>query len=188
LSARERILDAAAEVLREHGVANATTKQIARTTGCSEALLYKHFHDKEEILLHVLRERMPAFPTTAAPGEGTVAANLTATVHQALHFYRDAFPMFASLLAQPALMSAARDSLAKYGAGPQVPIAQLADYLRAERRLGRIPGTADPDTVAALLMGACFQQAFLRYFQQTAEIPRSIAEGLVTGVLPVLNP
>lgn len=101
MSTRERILDAAAEVLRAQGVAQTTTKQIARVAGCSEALLYKHFHDKEEILLHVLRERMPAFPTTAVPGEGTVTENLTATAHQALRFYRDAFPMFASLLAQP---------------------------------------------------------------------------------------
>jgi AcrR family transcriptional regulator len=188
VSARERILDAAAEVLRAHGVAHATTKQIARAAGCSEALLYKHFRDKEEILLHVLRERMPAFPAGAEPGGGTVAENLTATAHQALRFYRDAFPMFASLLAQPALMTAARDSLAKYGAGPRLPIARLADYLRAEQRLGRIPAALDPEAVAALLMGACFQQGFLCFFHQTPDVPLSAAEDLVNGILPLLNP
>ncbi|MDH6143213.1 AcrR family transcriptional regulator [Kitasatospora sp. GP30] len=187
MSTRERILDAAAEVLRAQGVAQTTTKQIARVAGCSEALLYKHFHDKEEILLHVLRERMPAFPTTAVPGEGTVTENLTATAHQALRFYRDAFPMFASLLAQPTLMTAARESLAKYGAGPQLPIAQLADYLRAEQRLGRVRAAADAEAAAALLLGACFQQGFLRYFHQDGDFPAGAAADLVAGLLPLLN-
>jgi AcrR family transcriptional regulator len=188
VSTRERILDAAAAVLREQGVANATTKQIARATGCSEALLYKHFHDKEEILLHVLRERMPAFPETAVPGEGTVAENLTGTAHQALRFYRDAFPMFGSLLAQPTLMSAARESLAKYGAGPRNPINHLVDHLRAEQRLGRIAATADPEQTAALLMGACFQQGFLLHFQQSADVPVATAADLVAALLPLLQP
>jgi len=86
MSTRERILDAAAAVMREHGVAHATTKQIARTAGYSEALLYKHFHDKEDILLHVLQERMPAFTATAAAGEGTVEVNLVEVAHSALRY------------------------------------------------------------------------------------------------------
>lgn len=188
MSARERILDAAAQVMRERGVAHATTKQIARTAGYSEALLYKHFSDKEDLLLHVLRERTPTFSAAAVPGEATVEANLVAVAHSALRFYRHAFPMMASMVAQPQLMAAARESLSKYGAGPQHPVTALAAYVRAEQQLGRVSAGADPDTVAALLMGACFQQGFLRYFSDGPDFPKADAATLVRGLLPALQP
>jgi AcrR family transcriptional regulator len=186
-STRERILDAAAGVMREKGVVSATTKQIARAAGYSEALLYKHFRDKEEILVHVLQERMPPFTAIAVPGEGTVEANLVSVAHGALRFYRQSFPMMASMLAQPRLMGAVRDSLARYGAGPQRPVAVLADYVRGEQDLGRIPAEVDPDAVAALIMGACFQQAFLRFFADGPDFSESAAADLVRPLLPALQ-
>jgi AcrR family transcriptional regulator len=188
MNARERILDAAAAVMREHGVAQTTTKQIARAAGYSEALLYKHFRDKEEILLHVLQERMPAFPGGAVPGEGTVEANLVTVAHGALRFYLHAFPMMASMVAQPTLMAASRETLTGYGAGPQHPVRMLADYLQAEQDLGRVAAGSTPDAAAALLMGACFQQAFLRYFADGPDFPESAAADLVAGLITTLTP
>lgn len=188
MSARERILDAAAEVMREHGVAHATTKQIARAAGYSEALLYKHFDDKEQILLRVLQERMPAFTPTAVPGEGTVETNLVAIAYSALRFYRHAFPMMASMVTQPHLMATARASLTRYGAGPHHPVTTLAGYIAAEQDLGRVSADTDPDTAAALLMGACFQQAFLRYYNDGPDFCESDAADLVHGLLPTLQP
>jgi AcrR family transcriptional regulator len=190
MSARERILDAAAEVMRARGAARATTKEIARAAGYSEALLYKHFRDKEELLLFVLKERMPAFRGTMAAGEGEVAANLAAFVHRALNFYLRAFPMMASMAAQPPLMAASRESMRKYDAGPQLVPAALARYLREEQRLGRVDAAADPDAAAALLTGACFQQGFLRYYAEGTdgpEVSESAARALLAPLLPALG-
>ncbi|MFI6521678.1 TetR/AcrR family transcriptional regulator [Spirillospora sp. NPDC050679] len=189
-NARERILDAAAETMRTKGVAHATTKEIARAAGCSEALLYKHFQDKEELLRHVMRERMPAFDQGVVPGTGTVAGNLTAIAHGALRFYQRSFPMMASMVAQPKLMEAARGKLGKYDAGPHHPVRFLTAYLRGERELGRIRADADPAALAALLMGACFQQGFLHYFAggpSAPEVPASVAADLVDALLPALG-
>ncbi|TDB96005.1 TetR/AcrR family transcriptional regulator [Actinomadura sp. 7K534] len=191
MGARERILDAAADVMRRDGVARATTKEIAKAAGYSEALLYKHFRDKEELMLHVLKERMPAFTASHAAGEGTVEGNLVAVVHGALRFYRAAFPMMVSMVAQPRLMETMRDSLRKYGAGPREPVLALARYLDAERELGRVAAGADTGAVAALLMGACFQQGFLRYFAEGpagSDPPESAARDLVRPVLAELAP
>ena len=44
-STRDRMLDAAYTVMRTRGLARATTKEIAREAGFSEAALYKHFED-----------------------------------------------------------------------------------------------------------------------------------------------
>ncbi|MFC4051457.1 TetR/AcrR family transcriptional regulator [Actinomadura syzygii] len=191
MSARERILDAAADIMRRHGVARATTKEIAKAAGYSEALLYKHFRDKEELMLLVLRERMPAFVSKGVPGEGTVEANLVAVVLGGVYFYQQSFPMMASMAAQPRLMAASREALRKYDAGPHEPVAALTRYLDAERGLGRIAAAADTRAVAALLMGACFQQGFLRYYSVGADgpsPPESDARDLVRPVLAELLP
>ena len=188
MGTRDRILDAAAAVMRDRGVAHATTKEIARVAGCSEALLYKHFPGKTTLLLQVLQERMPAFTAKTVPGEGTVEANLTTVAHGALRFYLRGFPMMASAVAQPELMAALRESLAEHGAGPRHVVTVIADYLAAEQRLGRVAGAADPASAAALLMGACFQQGFLAYFDGRADLPKSAAAGLVAALMPSLRP
>ncbi|WP_019630755.1 TetR/AcrR family transcriptional regulator [Actinomadura atramentaria] len=188
MSARERILDAAARIMRERGVTKATTREIARTAGYSEALLYKHFRDKEEIMIAVLRERMPALRTAAAPGEGTVAGNLAAVADAAVAFYRLSFPMMASMAADPALVASARTAIGRYTAGPREPLLFLTGYLDAERDLGRVRADADTAGVAALLMGACFQQGFLAYFSGEDGHAPELPGALVAGVLPALLP
>jgi len=90
---REVILDAALHVIQERGLAKATTKEIAKAAGFSEAALYKHFADKSEIFLGVLQERSPGFQPlrtalAAPPGSSTLAQNLAAVAVAALAFYR----------------------------------------------------------------------------------------------------
>src|SRR4051794_35766882 len=110
MGTRDVILDAAAEVMRTRGLARATTKEIARAAGFSEATLYKHFHDKAEIFLGVLRERIPQFLPASGrlaerAGRETVAANLTEIATLALAFYHESFPMSASIFSEPDILA-----------------------------------------------------------------------------------
>ena len=61
---RARILDAAASVIRQHGLAAATTREIARAAALTEAALYKYFPSKDDLFLAVLLERLPGLPDT----------------------------------------------------------------------------------------------------------------------------
>jgi AcrR family transcriptional regulator len=186
METRDRILDAAAELMRTRGIIRTTTKEIAKAAGFSEATLYKHFRDKEELLLKVLRERMPDFARVGIEaGEGTVEDNLFRLIRGALDFYREAFPMLGSLLSEPQLMVAHSTSIGKYSAGPRHAVDRIADYFRAEQSLGRVAPDADPDTAAALLAGACFQQAFLRYFAGGAAAPPA-PDALATALVQTL--
>jgi AcrR family transcriptional regulator len=188
---RERILDAAAQVMGTLGLAKATTKQIARAAGYSEATLYKHFPDKTELLMAVLGERLPPLigSLTRLPdqaGQGVVAERLEQVADQAVRFYQHSFPMLASLFAEPALLARHRQALAAVGAGPQRANEALAAYLRAERDLGRINPSVDPDAGAAMLLGACFQRAFFSAFsgQPIPDAERArFAASLVTCLL-----
>lgn len=187
MSTRERILDAAEQILRTRGVALATTKEIAQTSKVSEPTLYKYFDDKERLLLAVLQERLPGLSRVSVrPGEGDVEDNLTDLVHAVLDFYQQSIPMLGALLADPQRMAAHREAMARHGAGPDKAVAIFANYLRAEQAIGRINPDADPDAAASLLIGACFHEAFLRYYTQGAAAtaaPRASAEALARAVV-----
>jgi len=193
---RERIIDAAAGVLTDLGLARATTKEIARAAEVSEATLYKHFTGKEEIFVRVLLDRMPGFADTVMDasehaGERDVAEHLAEIARAAVRFYRAAFPMAASLFLERSLLERHRTVMRELDAGPHRPGLRLAAYLRAERDRGRVAAHADPEAAAALLLGACFQRGFLAAYEEAelddAELD-AFAKGLVDTLMPGLKP
>ncbi len=193
MSTRERILDAAEQILRTRGVALATTKEIAQASKVSEPTLYKYFDDKEQLLLAVLKERLPGLSRISVrPGIGDVEDNLAELAHAVLDFYQQAIPMLGALLADPQRMAAHRVAMNRHGGGPDKAVAIFATYLRAEQAIERINPDADPDATASLLIGACFHEAFLRYYSQgpaAAAAPRATAEAMAkAAVRPLLQP
>ncbi|MFI5808082.1 TetR/AcrR family transcriptional regulator [Streptomyces sp. NPDC051561] len=151
--------------MRTLGLSRATTKEIARAAGCSEAALYKHFTGKDEIFVAVLSERLPRLTPLLQrlvldPGERTVEQNLTEIARQATLFYAESFPIAASLYAETKLKSRHDKAMQEMGTGPHMPIEGLDAYLQVERTAGRIGPRADTFAAASLLMGACAQRAF----------------------------
>ncbi len=193
---RERILDAAHDLMRTLGLARATTKEIARAAGCSEAALYKHFAGKEDLFVTVLRERLPRLAPLlhrllADPGARTVEQNLTEIARQAVLFYAESFPIAASLYAETKLKARHDTAMRDLGTGPHVPIESLDAYLRLERGTGRLAPEADTFAAASLLLGACAQRAFAYDTDGTTgkRPPRdvdafaaSLARTLLTGI------
>ncbi|WP_069770419.1 TetR/AcrR family transcriptional regulator [Streptomyces sp. LUP30] len=174
--ARVRILDAAHELMLTVGLGRATTKEIAKAADCSEAALYKYFASKEELFIRVLAERLPQLTPLLSslvdePGRGTLEGNLTEIARQAALFYEESFPIAASLYAEKQLKRRHDDAMRKLGAGPHMPIEQLAAYLRAEQAAGRVREDADAFAAASLLLGACAQRAFA--YDVTGERPEA---------------
>jgi AcrR family transcriptional regulator len=191
-STRDRMLDAALTVMRERGVARATTKEIAREAGFSEAALYKHFDDKTALFVAVLVERVPSRLTDvldglpARAGTGDVEEILAEVAAEAVGFYRETFPMGASLFSEPAILAAHRAALGRLGTGPHVAVDGLAAYLAAEAEAGRVDGSVDAHASALLLLGACQMTAFLAAFGDTEEtaVAGDLARAAVRGLLP----
>ncbi len=195
-STRDRILDAAADVMTRLGLARATTKEIARAAGCSEALLYKHFREKEEIFLGVLKNRLPNLTATLATlpakaGTGSVRERLIEVVDLAVRFYEGGLAIGSSMLGDPELVRRHRDWLVSRGVGPQMANRWLADYLRAEQKEGRVAGGVDADAAAALLLGASYQRAFLLRLMgeeplspPSAEFTGSVVDAALRGLDP----
>ncbi|GAB3998580.1 TetR/AcrR family transcriptional regulator [Glycomyces albus] len=181
-------MDAAAAIMRRDGLVRATTKEIAREAGCSEALLYKHFPDKRDIFVRVLTERSPRLHAASElPGTGTVTANLERLVADLLVFYERGFPIAASIFSSTELLKAHREAMAARGAGPHGPSRILTHYLEREVRLGRLPDL-DTDAIARLLTGAALHEAFLAaYAGEPLPDPTALAHRLVAA-LDLLEP
>jgi len=150
--------------MRTRGLAGATTKEIAKAAGYSEAALYKHFRDKTDLVLAVLSERIPSPPATLlatlerGAGVGDLEATLTEVARAAIAFCRHGFPMAASLFAEPKLLAAYREALRARDAGPQhvtrVPRGRTgARPHPAERRPAGARGAPRRGMLAARLPG-----------------------------------
>lgn len=186
LRTRERILDAAAAVLRDRGIAHATTKEIAREAGCSEALLYKHFPDKHRIFMSVLKERQPALTDPQRlVGQGTVRDNLARVAQGLMAFYVRTFPLAASIFGSSQLLESWREGIRAAGGGPESPLAKVERYLAAEQADGRLPEDLDRGAVAMALVGASFHQGFLAAFNGLDEVPdgAGIADRIAAALL-----
>lgn len=195
MTSRDRILDAADELIRTQGLARATTKEIARAAGVAEGTLYKQFRDKHELIGQVLYSRMPQFipaikQLSERVGDRTVVGNLRWLAELALDFYRASMPIAAALLADQALLDNQRRTNAAHRAGPHRAHEAVADYLAAEQRAGRIAAGVGPRGVADLLLGACFQRAYLDCYERTETSPaqrRRVAAELVDTLAPLLG-
>lgn len=195
MSTRDRFLDGAAQVMGARGLANTTTKEVARATGLSEAMLYKVFRDKTELFLAVLTERLPRI---AALGDGpdqhvgrsSLRANLRRLAREVLSFYLESFPIAASVFSDPGLLSRHRDAVGERGAGPRRVVEGVSAYLAAEQQEGRMAITVRADVVAELLVGACLHRAFLVRFAgedaTTAQIQRFAAD-VIDALEPALT-
>ena len=195
-STRDRILDAAADVMTRLGLAKATTKEIARAAGCSEALLYKHFREKEEIFLGVLKDRLPSLTATLAAlpdqaGTGSVRDRLVEVVDVGVRFYEAGLAIGSSMIGDPELVRRHREWMLSRGVGPQLANRMLADYLRAEQKAGRVAAAVDADAAAALLLGASYQRAFMVRLMgeeplspPAAEFAPSVVDAALRGLDP----
>jgi AcrR family transcriptional regulator len=191
---RQRILDAAQRLIERDGAAGLTTLAIAREAGCAEGTLFKHFARKEDLCLAVVLENSPRLKEAIArtrPGTGSVARNLEAIGIEALRFSHKLIPLAVSLFADTALLLRHRKAMRQSGRGPKEVFGLIAAYIEAEIKLGRIDAAANSVMTAALLLGPCFQRAFIRQVTGKnilAAGDQEFVNGLVSGLMRGLAP
>jgi AcrR family transcriptional regulator len=169
LDTRSSILEAAERVIRDRGMASATTKEIAREARCAEGSIYRYFADKHALMTEIIGSRYSGFfqfveslPQRA--GIGSVAGTLGEVARESIEFYRGIMPMACGAVADRELLMQHREFFERNHTGPMKLIRSLTEYLRKEQRGGRIAGTIAPDLVAHVFLGSCFSYAFLGEF------------------------
>jgi AcrR family transcriptional regulator len=153
---REQLFDAAERVLLRSGPNALTSRAVTEEAGVAKGVLHRHFADFDAFLAELVLDRIGRIDDRTAAlresvGTGTVAGNLTEAL-TAL-FESVALSLVGLITARDELRARLRKDLP---AG--VPVlteaaVMIGRYLAAEQDLGRIPPNADPDTLAAMLIG-----------------------------------
>jgi AcrR family transcriptional regulator len=195
-SLREHLIAAAERLIARRGTAGLTVREIAREARVADGVLYNHFADKEELLALAVHARVRAVDAALDPphgpaGSGNVEANLTGWIDRNLALHAAILPAFAGLVGQPGVL-ARLASLPNPVGGEGGLREELADYLRAEQRLGRLAGDADADAAATMLDGACHELILTQLFSGSADVelqvPAGFAAGLVATILNGIGP
>jgi AcrR family transcriptional regulator len=187
-SLRRRIIEAADRLIREHGLAGATTREIARAAGCAEGSIYVHFEDKIDLVIAVIVEREPFFENLlelpARAGESTVETDLVPWVEELLRLLRDNQPIFFALMGDRNVFARFKERLRERQTGPIALFLAAAAYVRAEQELGRVDAGIQPEVVASILIGACRDHAFTRMLAGVeSAAPDGFAQQLVRTVV-----
>ncbi|WP_159839991.1 TetR/AcrR family transcriptional regulator [Nocardia sp. CY41] len=154
---RAHLIATAERMMVEQGSAGLTVRAIARAAGVATGVLYNHFADKEELLAAALRahvdEVQRGLGLLPQAGTGAVEANVRVYLDRGLALHRAIVPVIAGLLARPEVLARFAESDAR-----QDWRHRLADYLHAERDLGRLAPDARVDAAVAVLAGICHDQ------------------------------
>jgi AcrR family transcriptional regulator len=166
---REQLLDAAREVLRDKGIMGATTREIARAAKVADGTLYNHFRTREELFMALFERVLPLIKDTLSDlpmrvGQGAIDVTLIEVLVAALEFFREAVPLFAAVVSDPALNAGYRAQLGAQNRGPHRAYARVEKYLQAEQRMKRIGEAVDATATAQQLIAIAFFQAFTERF------------------------
>ncbi len=174
-SAHGKVLRAALELVAERGIDATSMDAIARKSGVSKATIYKHWADKEALLLEMLSvvfglQARPAFDTGNAkrdiidvlahrPSEDV---GMSEKIKPHLMAYSGANPAFAMAWRRMVM---------------EPPRRELRRLLRQAIEKGEISPAINVDLSLALLLGpVMYWYVFLR---RTSEDPMPLAEGIV---------
>ena len=154
-SSRDRIVDAAYQILAEKGYDATTFKEIARSAQAAQGLIHYYFGSKDQLLLEVLKEasertrqemqRFVAALPEERPRRGkSVLAQQKHRVTRQPEWYRLRYELFALGIRKPDLLPSVGELLAKGRRG----VGQV---------LGRLAGKeiADREALSAVML-ACF--------------------------------
>jgi AcrR family transcriptional regulator len=185
---REQLFDAAERILLRAGPSALTSRAVTAEANCAKGVLHRHFTDFDAFLAEFVLDRVDKMDAQAAAlresaGSGTVVDNLTDAL----------VALFSSVAVAIVPLITFRDELRArlretWPAG--VPVltegaVMIAEYLAAERDLGRVAAGAEPDGLAPMLIGT----GHLLFADRTGDPPehnaiRKMVATVMTGVLP----
>jgi Bacterial regulatory proteins, tetR family len=189
---KTRILDAAAQLLRDKGISGTTTREIARAAGLSDAAIYSHFKSRGALLNALIPVSLVDYYKGSAEaflkrvGQGTVKGNLKYFMKMARDFFLETSPKIALILAEPELFNALGGRPVKGSKAETF----LSDYIRAEQRMGRINEGADAVAIGTIVVATAFYEGFTAGLMGkafTAARPSSadeIIDALMVGLAP----
>ncbi len=178
--ARQRVLQAALQVLNDDGLPGFTMEAVARRAGASKATLYRHWPTAGALMIDAMDATFQPFPTPDTGRlDADVAQLLTALVTLLEHtpFPRLLAAFIDAAERDPALAALHAD-LTRRRREP------LLVVLARARERGQLPGDLDLDVVIDLLTGPFFYHRFIAH----RPIPPDLVNDVIAQVLAIPPP
>ncbi len=178
--AREQLFAAAGRVLLRDGPGGLTSRAVTAEAGCAKGVLHKHFEDFDDFLAGLVADRIARLDGQAAAlraraGSGTVTGNLAGALTEL--FGPVAVAIVSLIMFRDGLRTRLR-AATPHGVPLLTEATEMvADYLRAERELGRITASTEVDALAPMLIGA----GHLLFADRGSPRPEARAVGQVVG-------
>jgi AcrR family transcriptional regulator len=177
---REQILDAAADLLFDEGMAGFTIEKVAKLSGASKMTIYKWWPSKGALALDGYFHRVD--PQLEFPDTGNIEADLRAQLHTFLRVIRDspAGRAIGELIGQaqsdPDLKASYLDRYSSPRRAKAVAVMEMA------KSRGQLRASLDPETVVDQLWGSCYHRLLLPDQPLTDEFVDALVDNLFHGI------
>jgi AcrR family transcriptional regulator len=166
--ARDAIVAAALDLLGTDGMAQLTTREVARRAGVSEASVFYHFGDKigllHQAMLSGLEPLKAIDPDVLAGDVERPLAETLAEIATGLEaFFDRAMPVLSTVQADADLRAAFARRLIQGDNGPHRGVQLLDSHLTGMKQRGQVDPDADSQAAALMLVGACFLRSWQRH-------------------------
>jgi AcrR family transcriptional regulator len=177
---RAQILDAAAALLFDEGMAGFTIEKVAKLSGASKMTIYKWWPSKGALALDGYFHRVD--PQLEFPDTGDVEADLRAQLHTFLGVIRDspAGRVIGELIGQAQSDPELKAAYLQRYSGPRREKAVAA--METAKSRGQLRATLDPETVVDQLWGACYHRLLLPDQPLTDEFVDALVDNLFHGI------
>jgi AcrR family transcriptional regulator len=177
---REEILQAAAELLFDEGMAGFTIEKVANLSGASKVTIYKWWPSKGALALDGYFSRVE--PELVFPDTGDIEADLRAQLHSFVRVIRDspAGRVIGELIGQA---QADPELKAGYLERYSSPRRQLAvATMETAKTRGQLRADLDAETVVDQLWGACYHRLLLPDHPLTDDFVDGLVDNLFHGI------
>lgn len=156
---RQRLLEAAARVFAEQGLAGATTRAIAEAAGVNEVTLFRHFHTKDGLLAAVVGQKFgaeaPAPADEPPPATPDLRADLLAHADRYWRVLSENLPLVRTMLGEIQHRHRDQETCVFHGVFRSVK-ADLLARIQTAQTAGELRSSVSAEMLADLLGGALF--------------------------------
>jgi AcrR family transcriptional regulator len=179
---REQLFDAAERVLLRDGPSALTSRAVTDEAGVAKGVLHRHFDDFDTFLADFVLDRVNRMDAQAAAlreaaGTGTVVDNIADALTAVFQSVAVAIVPLVIFRLQ-LRVRLRRDWPAGIPVLTDAAI-MIAEYLVAERDLGRVSADAEPDGLAPMLIGT----GHLLFADRTSQPDAATVRKMVTDVV-----
>jgi AcrR family transcriptional regulator len=179
-ASHQAILTAFVKLIECQRIEDITTEDIAQAAGASKSTLYKHWADKDELLIEVIEQLVSTMPAADSGNFQNDAVQVLRNMFvedKKGPFARIWSKLFAYTVGRPDFCAAVNQGLIKH-----TPKQTLVAIIRAAVEAGEFSAQLDVEFALDLLAGPLLHHRFLH-----GRVPPEMPAQVVTAIWPVLK-